>query len=124
MKNECKNSKPNRENRILFPINPYHIRVKNYEEARRRIFCEDIEISEIQKDTAKKMKRNTLRRRKYCASKKEFKKIFMKCINSITTKKNDMRPYLTVEIFGMKVGALLDSGATISCLCGNAAKIS
>ena len=47
---------------------------------------------------------------------------FRKTIASISSAINDIRPFVEIEIFGMKLGALLDSGASISCICGKAAQ--
>lgn len=37
--------------------------------------------------------------------------------------KSDIRPYVTIRLFGMCLLGLLDSGASVSCLSGNAAKM-
>ena len=106
----------------MYPKYPYHERVKIYEQARKRIFCESVEIPLSNEKIFEKPKRNTTRRRKFYSKIKIKKKNLLKCINVITTKNDDLRPYLNVELFDMKIGALLDSGATISCLCGSAAQ--
>ena len=44
-----------------------------------------------------------------------------KCLSSFVSASNDIRPYIQIDLFGNQIGALLDSGASISCISGKAA---
>ena len=106
---------------ILYPIKPYHERLKAYQLARKRIFCDSISSNFPTITPTLKVKRNTRRLRDFYAKLRKNLFKFRKSIDSINSTSNDIRPFIEIEIFGMKLGALLDSGASISCICGKAA---
>ena len=107
----------NSEKPVLYPIKPYHERLKAYKLARERIFCNSISIPE----PPKKSKRNTLRKRLFCKQLKFKISQIRHCLDSLSSLNDDFRPFLQINLFGISIGALLDSGASISCLCGKAA---
>ena len=119
MKNNSKNDIL--ETPILVPKNTYHQRLQNYIHVRNRIFNENLEIPLQPSVSSICLKRNTVRIRKFFRKKKAKKSRLRKSISAIVSKPNDPRPYLLVDIFGMQLGALLDSGASLSCLSGSAA---
>lgn len=100
--------------------------MKEYELTRKRIFCENIHLSDSNSYSflsvaSKKIKRNTIRLRKYYSGLKAKLSQINTCIASFNSTNLDIRPFVEIEIFGMKLNALLDSGASISCICGKAA---
>ena len=107
---------------ILFPLKPYHERLRLYELARKRIFCESINISFHNNIERRIPRRNTRRIRQFYKILKQNRLKFRSCIEAIGKSESDIRPYIQVDIFGMKLLGLLDSGASLSCLSGSAAK--
>ena len=96
--------------------------MKAYEFARKRIFCDSLQLF-VSSTTpiVIKVKRNTRRLRGFYSKLKKNIFKFKKTVASLSSSSNDVRPFIQIEIFGMKLGALLDSGASISCICGKAA---
>ncbi|KAI8116197.1 hypothetical protein CVS40_11682 [Lucilia cuprina] len=111
---------------ILFALKPYHERLRLYELARKRIFCESLETSFHNNKIEKNSKRNTRRIRQFYKTLKENRHKFKSCIEAIgkseSTINLDIRHYIQVDIFGMKLLGFLDSGASLSCLSGSAAE--
>jgi hypothetical protein len=110
-------------NPSLFRSKPFHERVEIYNKTKNRIW--DNEDSNI--DASNSLE-TVLKKGKGKRSKNYFKNIlanqknFSKAVESLGSGDHDDRPYIKIEIFGEKFLALLDSGASISCLSGSAAK--
>ena len=66
-------------------------------------------------------KRSTIRLRNFFKFRKRNFLQLNKCLSSFASAANDIRPYIQIELFGNQIGALLDSGASISCISGKAA---
>lgn len=81
-------------------FNPYHLCFQEY--LKRRL--KPVSVNSI---FAYK-RRSTLRIRKFWMRKRAFNRCI---ISSIIHKKNDIRPFTMVQIFGLEYSALLDSGA-------------
>ena len=96
------------ENFALTPIRPYHVRLKAYKRARDKIFCQ-----------TSRQKRSAARIREFWSRRKTFNKI---TISAIERNGFDSRPRARLTIFGKVVVALLDSGATDSCIGGDLAR--
>ena len=92
------------EEKKLYEIKPYHIRLKNYLAVRDRIFNDFPKA---------KYKRNTLRIRNYYKKLKNQKKLI---INSVFNNNSDMRLYAQVSFLEFKEQGMLDTGANISCI--------
>lgn len=88
-----------------------HQRKIEYEEARRRIFNEEI--------IAKKKNRNYIKIKKMREKKRSFKRIRNKIVSTIVTLKGDNRFFAKTKIGDLEVLALLDSGAGASCIGRN-----
>ena len=65
---------------LSFPIKPYHERVRLYELARKRIFCESFVYPLEMISESKKVSRNTLRLRHFYKIKKRIKIKWKACI--------------------------------------------
>lgn len=89
-----------------------HQRKLDYEEARKRIFGEEI--------TKSNKSRNFRKIEKMRTKQKNFRRIHNKIIATIVTVKGDNRFFARTKIDGQEVLALLDSGAGASCLGKNA----
>lgn len=93
----------------LRKIKPFHVRLKEYNIVRNRIFNED-----------KKTTRSSSRMREFWGKVRNFKR---KCICSVLDRPSDVRPYAEVILFGKKLLGLLDTGASLSCIGSDVAKI-
>lgn len=89
------------------PIIPFHIRLENYRNVRKKIFNEEPRIS-----------RSTKRIQQFWKKVKKFKKDFA---ISVLGRPGDVRPYAEVVLLGKNVIGLLDTGASVSCLGSQAA---
>lgn len=99
-------------------LRPYHIRLRDYQEARRRIFNEQITTA-VQ--VHKKVKRATKRLREF------WKRVLRnrKCILSAVISDRDrfdLRPFATVRIFNENIIGMIDTGATVSCFASDYAR--
>lgn len=93
---------------------PYHIRLREYNSARERIFGAEELIRKVPK-------RSTLRLRKFWKSVLDNRNLICSAIiNDIPA--SDIRPYATIELFGEKVSGLIDTGATVSCIASDLAR--
>lgn len=93
-------------NNNLKVIIPYTQRLENYNRKREEIFKDF--VPELSKKVAKS-------RQGYSRRKKERREIASALLNE----QNDVRPYMDVELNGLHLKGLLDSGASISCLGRN-----
>lgn len=91
-----------------FPMKPLHIRIREYNIARERIFNEPVKKS-----------RSASRIKSFWEKIKSLKK---KLICSMLDRPADVRPYAEVTLFGKRMLGLLDTGASISCIGSSAAK--
>lgn len=98
---------------------PYHERVLRYYDLRRKIFCETFTLSSPRNRTPK---RNTIRCRNFWKKVVESRKKLNYSINAIERENNDVRPYIRIRILNMDLIGLIDTGASISCISGLAAK--
>lgn len=98
-------------------VKPYHIRLREYKEARARIFHEEILVP----TPVRRMKRSTSRLRSFWRNVLSCRRKFCSAIVSGMVK-SDLRPYATVNIFRKEVVGLIDTGATTSCFASDYAK--
>lgn len=106
-------------NAKLNPMLPYHERAIRYNDIRKKIFCEHFSFPVTEN---KLPKRNTLRIRNFwkrVAKSRTFLNFSLKAFENID---NDIRPYIKLEVFGMSLIGLIDTGASITCIAGSAAK--
>lgn len=90
-----------------------HQRLKDYEEARARIFHEEV----LEK---KKTCRKYRKIRKLRETAKVMKRVKQTIVSSIITMSGDKRLYAKTKVDGEEVVALLDSGAGANCIGKNA----
>lgn len=83
-------------------IKPFHVRLKEYREAKERIFGS----KRVASRSANRM----------CQFWKKVRSFKMNCISSVLDKPSDVRPYAEVTLFGEKFLGLLDTGASLSCI--------
>lgn len=91
---------------------PYHVRMKEYMIARKRIFNDENKCEEAFAVSPKILKVR--------ARFKERKQIYKSINETVLEKTKDLRPFASIDILGRKMLALLDSGASVSVL-GNGA---
>lgn len=101
-------SESNSTNKELFPFKPLHVRIREYNQARDRIF----------NDCGKKRK-SALRMKTFWGRVKIFNR---KLVSSILNRPSDVRPYAEVTLFGKRMLGLLDTGASITCIGSDAAR--
>lgn len=99
-------------------LRPYHIRLREYQEARRRIFNEQITTS-VQVN--KKVKRSTKRFREFWKTVLQNRKCILSAVIS-DRNKFDLRPFATVRIFNEDIIGMIDAGATVSCFASDYAR--
>ena len=108
LKNNELNNNENENEKILYPIKPYHERLQNYMKIRNEIFNNNSPSLKLNK-----IKRSTLRLRNFW---KEIRKTKKLLVSSIFNNKSDLRFYAEVQFLGRKEIGLLDTGASISCI--------
>lgn len=116
IKLELNNDKAERYCENLFNIQPFHLRLRNYIKTRDRIFSDKL----LDKDIRRKYKRSTVRMRNFY---KRIRKDHELCISSIINSDIDGRLYAEVRFLDRVELGLLDTGANISCLGQDLAKI-
>lgn len=94
---------------------PYHKKILNYIEKRNEIF----KISSIQ-SPGKKSKRSTIRLREYFKRRKLTSKLI---ISSIINDRVDKRYYASVKFLNFCELGLLDTGANVTCIGSDLAKL-
>lgn len=99
----------------LYPIVPYHKKWENYINARNNIF----KVNSIS-SVYQKQKRSTIRLRKYYKNRKLSSKFIL---SSIIANPADRRFYASVKFLNFQELGLLDTGANISCIGSDLAKI-
>lgn len=104
------------KDRSIYPILPYHQKWINYMKKRNEIF----EISSIEHSNRKPPKRSTVRLRKYFKKRKLTSKFL---ISSIINDAIDKRYYASVKFLNFCELGLLDTGANVSCIGSDLAKI-
>ena len=87
----------------------YEERRENYEVARKRIFGESVVPARI------------LKCRQRYKQRKRNRSVMVSTVQTVSTIKNDPRPYAEIEILGKKLKGLLDSGASV-CVLGRGAR--
>lgn len=103
----------------LIPLLPYHERLLRYRRARERIFCEELYL---QHDHKSVRKRNTKRLRQFWGKIVSDRKIIRHSLDEIEKDLHDSRFFIRITLFGMDLVGLIDTGATVTCISGNAAK--
>ncbi|XP_067614213.1 uncharacterized protein PIP4K isoform X3 [Eurosta solidaginis] len=100
--------------KLIYPLKPLHERIRNYIEARNRIFQDRSEPNK----SSIKTKRSTLRLRRFWKAIKDRKKVL---ISSILNEE-DARYYAKVKLLDREMFGLLNTGANISCIGSSLAK--
>lgn len=103
----------------MTPLIPYHERLIRYQNIRKRIFCDKITI--IPKEP-KAQRRNTARIKSFWGKIKKNRKALLASLNAIDKASDDLRPYVKLNILGMDLVGLVDTGASITCISGSAAR--
>lgn len=103
----------------LKPLIPYHERLLKYQEVRNRIFCEEFTLKAA---STKSQKRDTKRLREFWKKVVSDRRALKLSIDSIERIDGDIRPYIKLELFGMNLLGLIDTGASITCISGLAAR--
>lgn len=101
-------------------VRPYHQRLKNYQEKRAKIFCESIHT--ILRNSSRKIARSAERIKTYWSRVRKIRKRLRKSVFALEELKSDCRPFIKIRLLGEDVFALLDSGASITCIGSQAAK--
>lgn len=104
-----RNNSHSNDNRILYPIRPFHKRLSEYIKARERIFQDKL----LGEKLVTKYRRSTVRMRDLYKRIKRTKKLF---ISSIFSNSKDGRLYAGVEFLDRLEIGLLDTGANVSCI--------
>lgn len=94
----------------LKEIRPWHIRMQEYNEARERIFAEEVQLE--RKKIVEKVTRIDKARERY----RRRKALRQEIASATLYEGEDTRLYMRVKIAGEEVEGLLDSGATVTCL--------
>lgn len=104
--------RPDRNNPILYPRLPYHLRWAYYLQRRNEIFA-------VSPERNKAPKRSTARLRFYHRTRKFCRKLL---VSAIVSNPSDMRYYAKISFLDYTEYGLLDTGASISCIGSDLAK--
>ena len=108
---------------VLFPLKPYHERLLNYNAVRAKIFSESNNSPTSENSIfSKPPKRNSRRFREFKSRGRKFKLEVTQSICAFESSEADLRLFASVQLLDKTWNGLLDSGATISCISGQASR--